>query len=48
MGRAKTPAKAVAARKNAAKATRARLLDQTPEERREQARNAAEARWRKS
>jgi ribosomal protein L29 len=47
MGRARTPAKIAAARKNAAKATRARLRDQTPEERSEQAKAAAAARWAK-
>jgi hypothetical protein len=46
MGRAKTPAKAAAARKNAAKATRARMR-LTPDERSVQAKAAAEARWGK-
>lgn len=47
MGRAKTPAKVAAARKNVAKATRTRMRAQTPEERTEQAKKAAEARWGK-
>lgn len=45
MGRAKTPAKIAAARKNAAKATRSRMRALTPEQRSDQARAAAAARW---
>jgi hypothetical protein len=47
LGRIKTPKKAASSAKNARKATRARLKAQTPEERSEQARNAAKARWQK-
>lgn len=43
LGRVRTPAKLAAARQNAAKATAARLANQTPEERSAQARKAANA-----
>lgn len=47
LGRMKTPKKAAASAANAKKATKARLKAQTPEERAEQAKNAAAARWGK-
>lgn len=47
MGRAKSPAKTAAARKNARKALKARLDGQTKADRVEQARKAAKAMWAK-
>jgi hypothetical protein len=47
LGRMKSAKKAVSSAQNAKKATRARLKAQTPEERSEQARKAAAARWKR-
>lgn len=46
-GKSKSPAKKAASQKNIAAATVARMKKKTPEERKEQARNAANARWEK-
>jgi len=47
LGKMKSAKKAASSAKNAAKATKARLKQQTPEGRAEQAKKAAEARWGK-
>ena len=46
LGRRKTPKKAASSAKNARRATNVRMATLSPDERSEQARRAAQARWK--